>query len=326
MKGHLIHIGFPKTGSTFLQEWFQRHPQLFYSPCALGGFYNSYDISRLATQTIDNDFLYFVSSDESLTIPTISTGGFITDLGMKDLSFMHAGRLALQKVCDIIKCLYPNGKILFVTRGFKGVTLSLYSQYIKVGGVLVVQEFADLYYSWMLSHEGGNFDSVGTDYSFLANIYEDAFGKENMICLPYELLRDDQNKFLSIIEKQLGLEHFDVQMGRKNESLSPSELYWYPRISWLISRILQRFGKKIYAKVYYRYIGLTHQNKLHKIVALLDKLRPGHRVTEADFKDEMWDYFPEKNAEKFAGKFKDDPNYKPYLSEYLLDKEKVVTR
>jgi|GEM_PF-5080405 len=44
MRGHLIHIGFPKSGSTFLQEWFRQHPQLFYAPGGLGGFYNVYEI------------------------------------------------------------------------------------------------------------------------------------------------------------------------------------------------------------------------------------------------------------------------------------------
>ena len=323
MKGHLIHIGFPKAGSTFLQEWFQRHPQLFYSPGALGGFHQIYDISRKASQNIDNDLLYFVTSSESLTTPKSSSGGFPIENGrMKDTSLFNPDRLAPKKVCDILKCLYPNGKILFVTRGFKGLMRSGYSQYIKGGGVLTVQDFTDLAFSSMRNHAIGNYDGGGLDYSFIANLYEEAFGKENMIFLPYELLRDDQNKFLSIIEERLGLQHFDVQMGRKNESLSPTELYWYPRISGVISRILQRCGKKIYAKVYYQYVGKTIHNKLHKIVAILDKLSPGHRVTEADFNDEMWDYFREKHAEKFAGKFQDDPNYKPYLSKYMLDKEK----
>jgi len=32
MAKHLIHIGYPKAGRTFLQAWFQQHPELCYVP------------------------------------------------------------------------------------------------------------------------------------------------------------------------------------------------------------------------------------------------------------------------------------------------------
>jgi hypothetical protein len=35
---HLIHIGYPKAGSTFLQESFASHPELAYRKGAIAGF------------------------------------------------------------------------------------------------------------------------------------------------------------------------------------------------------------------------------------------------------------------------------------------------
>src|SRR5262249_37217403 len=42
MTGHLIHIGYPKTGSNFLRAWFAQHPQLAYADGGIAGFLDAY--------------------------------------------------------------------------------------------------------------------------------------------------------------------------------------------------------------------------------------------------------------------------------------------
>jgi hypothetical protein len=134
MKGHLIHIGAPKTGSTFLQEWFRQHPQLQYAPGGVGGFYNVYQVSQLAAKHVDG-FEYFVTSDESLSTPTAYAGKIPTDY-TRDSAPMMPHLWSQINVCQILRTLYPNGKILYVTRGFHGAIKSGYSQYVRVGGVM----------------------------------------------------------------------------------------------------------------------------------------------------------------------------------------------
>jgi hypothetical protein len=319
MYGHLIHIGFPKAGSTFLQEWFRQHPQLFYSPGGLGGFYNVYEISRQASQKSGKEFNYFVTSDESLSTPKSSSGTVPDDDGKRNFALPIPAKAAQQKVCGMLKCLYPNGKILFVTRGFKGIIMSGFSQYIRAGGVLGFQSFINANRQAMQHKDNEIRYGEEVDYTFIAGIYEEAFGKENVIILPFELLRDDQNKFLTMIEGRLGLSKFTTQIGKINESLSPEELYWYPRISSFVSKMAKRFGQKFYTKVYRWYVGKTIKNKFRRVIKILNKLKPNSRITEADFSAELLDYFRENNAERFAAKFRDDPVYAPYRKEYLLD-------
>jgi hypothetical protein len=319
MPGHLIHIGYPKAGSTFLQEWFRQNPQLFYSPGGLGGFNNVYEISRQASQKAGEEFNYFVTSDESLSTPKSSSGALPVDDGKRNFALPLPAKAAQQKVCGMLKCLYPNGKILFVTRGFKGIMMSGFSQYIRAGGVLRFQEFANENRLAMQDKTTEIKYGEEVNYTFIAGIYEEAFGQENVIILPFELLRDDQNKFITIIEERLGLSKFNTQTGKINESLSPEELYWYPRISSVVSRISQRFGQKFYTKVYRWYVGKTLKNKFRAVIKILSRLKPNRRVTEADFPAELLDYFRENNAERFAAKFRNNPIYAPYRSEYLLD-------
>ena len=72
MARHLIHVGYPKTGSTFLQAWFERHPELRYSPGGLGGFHSVYEIARLSSR---GAYKYYVTSCEELSTPHESAGG-----------------------------------------------------------------------------------------------------------------------------------------------------------------------------------------------------------------------------------------------------------
>lgn len=319
MKRHLIHIGYPKAGSTFLQEWFRQHPKLFYSPGGLGGFYNVYEISRMASQNDDSKFLYFVTSDESLSTPKVSSGIIPLQNGIRDFTSPEPAKVAQKKVCGILKCLYPNGKILFITRGFKAISMSGYSQYVREGGVLSFQKFSDVNRFAKKAQADKTYYGEEVDYTFIANIYEEAFGKENMIILPFELLRDNHNKFLTVIEERLGLPHYETQIGRLNESLSTEELYWYPRMSSVVSRISQRFGQRFYSKVYRWYVSKTLENKFRRVIKILSRLKPNCKVVEADFPFEILDYFREHNSVRFAAKLRDDPIYAPYLKEYLLD-------
>ena len=277
-----------------------------------------YEISRRASQNVDLDFIYFVTSDESLSTPTPSSGTIPIEYGQRDFASPQPAKSAQKKVCEILKCLYPDAKILFITRGFKGILMSGYSQYIKTGGVLSFEKFADENRLAMQIEAVKTYYGEEVDYTFIVNIYEEAFGKENMIVLPFELLCDNQKKFLSVIEERLGLPHFETQIGRLNESLSPEELYWYPRISSVVSRVSQRFGQKGYAKIYRWYVSKTLENKFRRVVKILSRLKPDRRITEADFPFEILDFFRENNTERFAAKFRDDPMYAPYLSEYLL--------
>ena len=140
-----------------------------------------------------------------------------------------------------------------------------------------------------------------------------------MIILPYELLRDDQAAFLSRIEERLGLPHFEFQTGRVNESLSPEELYWYPRISSFVSKTSRRLGSKMHAKIYRWYVNRTFHNRFRPLIKLLSRIKPGRSVKPEHLPAGMLNFYRVNNRMRCAARFRHDPLYKPYLSEYLLD-------
>lgn len=103
MTGHLLHIGYPKAGSTFLQRWFETHPQLLYSPGGVAGFRDVYSVARAAAVPA-GDERYRVTSDERFTAPRADAGDFVVDYRRDGPD--PAARQA--RACDLLYELFPS--------------------------------------------------------------------------------------------------------------------------------------------------------------------------------------------------------------------------
>ena len=305
MAKHLIHIGYHKAGSTFLQAWFEQHPELRYVPGGLGGFHNIYEVCRPAEAT----HKYFVTSSESICAPNKDAGAVCTDWGYEDQSRPEPIKQNQKQVCAVLSTLYPGSTILIITRGFKGIMMSGYSQYIRSGGILHLEDMCK-----QLAHCVQTDAYHYYDFDYLIGLYAGAFGEENLIILPYELLRDDQSAFLTILEERLGVKHIEPNFPRHNPSLSQEELYWYPVISRWVAALALRLGEARFRRIYTWYVGKTMKNKLRRLIAVLRRLKPDRKITVADFPLESLEYCRGK-----ATRLKDLPLYAPYSAEYLWD-------
>jgi hypothetical protein len=307
MAQHLIHIGYPKAGSTFLQAWFERHPKLCYVPGGLGGFYDVYEIARAP----DVACKYYVTSYEGLSTPSKSAGGINLTYGGAAPDADIRTRESQSSVCSVLKSLYPGSRVIIVTRGFKAMIVSSYSQYVRMGGTLHLNAMCRQLEGLLQNDSMQYFD-----FDSLIRMYGEAFGESNLIVLPYELLRDDQDKFLAVLEEKLDLEHVEIKLGRVNPSLSPEELYWYPVISRAVSATASRLGSAPFRRIYGWYIGKTLNNKLRPFIKTLQRLRPDRKISEADFPADILRY-----CEGKATRLRDHPLYAPYVAEYLLADE-----
>jgi hypothetical protein len=305
MPEHLIHIGYPKTGSTFLQAWFERHPDFRYAPGGLGGFNNVYEVARPSERA----YAYHVTSFEGLSMPHADAGRVWLDQGDEAPAVYEPVKENQAAVCAVLKGLYPRSRVLIMTRGFRGMILSAYSQSVRMGARLhladMCRELAE-----RLRDDARHY----YDYDYLIGLYAEAFGEENVLVMPYELLRDDQGRFLAVLEERLGVGHAEVELGRVNPSLSPEELYWYPLISRAVSAAASRLGPARFRRIYTWYVGKTLDNRLGWLVRVLRLLRPGGRITKADFPEEIL-----RLCEGRAARLKGDPLYAPYAAEYLWD-------
>ena len=305
MAQHLIHIGYPKAGSTFLQAWFERRPDIRYASGGLGGFNNVYEIGR----PLDTVYKYFVTSFEGLSTPHESAGGVRLDFGGAEPEREDPLKENQAGVCSLLESLYPGSRVLLVTRGFKGMIISAYSQSVRMGARLHLSSMCQKLAERLQSDARHYYD-----YDYLIRLYGDAFGEANLIVMPYELLRDDQVRFLAVLEEKLGLDHVEIKLGRLNPTLSPEELYWYPVISRLVSSAASRLGPVRFRRVYGWYVRKTLDNRLRPLIKVLRLLQPRRKITEAEFPMEILSYCKGK-----ATRLKDNPLYAPYAAEYLWD-------
>lgn len=290
---HLLHIGYPKAGSSYLQRWFEAHPQIAYVSAGLAGFRDVYSIARAATAR-NSDISCRVTSCESLSSPGPDAGNASVDYE-RYAAFDMAD--AQSRACSTLAALFPGAKVLIVTRGFRSVIRSALSQYARSGGDADVMA---------LLHSRGNHDlTVVYHYDRLIGEYRRAFGTANVILVPYELLRDDPETFIRIISLRAGIDPVAAPLERVNEGISPVELYWYPRLTRFVRRVHSR-------RLLDSYIAALERGRLRSTVALLQRLRPGTPVTTASI--------PEDFVEAFRGhadSLRDEPLYAPYAAEYL---------
>lgn len=284
MSRHLIHIGYPKTGSTFLQKWFASHPRLAFRESGLAGFRDVYTLAHDIVTS--GQPAIRVTSSERLSSPNANQAD-----GLEDYASKVAMRDMQAEVCRTLAAVFSNAMILIVTRGFRGMILSSYSQYVRTGGE------ADLpgFFATLADHPW--------DYDAVIAMYVRAFGAENVIVMPYELLRDDSDAFLRELSARLQLEPVLASRERVNVTLTPAELYWYPRFT----RLVRRFAPRPLLR---RYAGVVMDNRLRWPIRALAKLRTHAPLT-----------VPDAVLEQFRGRadsLRGDALYAPYAADYLF--------
>ena len=302
MSGHLLHIGYPKAGSKYLQRWFAAHPQLAYRDGGIAGFNDVYAMITHAADAGDEP-LYRVTSSEGLSAPHLDSGHDLVEYARTRPTSTVTAQL---KACTMLAELFPNAVVLIVTRGYRSMVLSSYSQFVRSGGFV---DLADLV-AVARTKSGPEFDRLADlapwDYDQLIGAYARAFGADHVVVMPYELLRDDAATFTRTLAERLGIEPFAADFGRINESLSPAEMYWYPRFTRLVRALRSR-------RLVERFASLSFTNRLRRPVALLEKLWPGKAVTGAMIADDVLEPFRGR-----AERLRENPLYAAYEKEYLL--------
>lgn len=186
----LIHPGFHKTGTTFLQE------RVF---CNESKFHSILTHAEVDEYLVAPHDLYFHSEDlQSLVAQRIgkTQSGAVPVLSSEILSGNPlVGSKDSVTLANRLHAVMPGSRIVFTVRRQQDLLISLYLQYVKRGGRLDHTRFfehrTEPGYSW--------FDLSVVMYDGLVGRYADLFGKENVLVLPQEWLFADQEHFLSVL-------------------------------------------------------------------------------------------------------------------------------
>jgi hypothetical protein len=347
MQRHLVHVGYPKAGSTTLQAWFESRPEVVSWATSAAA------IARQVAAT-DNAPRWVVTSSEWLMLPAFERRlleAVGADQLAADVSREEHGRDAVhhgvgdagdevrrartarserdegagipptepiaarrRRVCARLRTMFGDTTILIVTRGFRSIIASTYSEVVRWGSALSVEEFLSVYQE-SPAFEGWRVADV-FDYDVALRLYADTFGAESVVVLPFELLRDDPRGFLARLEQRLDLELGSEQAPWHHRSLSGAELYWYPRFSRGVERAANRLGRRGTALRRTYYERVIRRGRLERSVDVLSRVLRTPTVNPAD-------HIAEEIVETCRGRASSlatNPDYTPYAVEYLNDR------
>ncbi len=206
----LLHIGYHKTGTT----WLQRH--VFGDSAA--GFSQMGGAQRLIAVNAFEFRPKKIRKQMERKIGQADARGLVPVLSSERLSGEpHFGGYDSELIADRLSAVFPNARILIVVREQTSMFLSIYKEYIRRGGAASLRQYLatprDGY--WL-----PQFRFEFLEYHRLIGYYHDLFGVESVKVLPYELLRSQPDTFLGQIGDFVSVPAAHPQVRPVNVSLS----------------------------------------------------------------------------------------------------------
>ena len=296
----LVHIGHHKTGTTWLQKnlFSHRdrgfHPLHFKNEAINPGSKQAKRIGRklLRPNDLYNDVYQDYKELKSfLDRECRFDAGLVNVLSSEGLSGVgRRSYLGGMESARAIKEIFPNARILIGIREQRSALLSLYFQYLRMGGTLPAGKFLKL--SEITSFPR-SLNYYKHEYHYLILKYQELFGRQNVFVYTIEEWQSSFAGFLLNFRKFLDLDHPIEQyagIAPENTKLKPLTL----EVSRRLSPLLYSVEGNAYSSLGY----ITSNNRVEKFLTQLDRLMP--RPRSGVYKDRFVAAIPGKFLDAFA--------------------------
>ncbi|WP_177428418.1 sulfotransferase [Candidatus Venteria ishoeyi] len=193
----LIHIGYHKTASTWLQkQFFPKHPQIDF----IAGH-------QLLWPHLINFHPLLFNAEQARTVfsPLLQraeAAGKLAVLSSERLSGNpHSGAYDNTLLAERLQTLFPQAKILLMVREQTDAIVSNYKQYIKMRGLCTLDE----YLNPPVDGKIPLFRLDNFQYHYLAAYYVSLFGENQVKVMCYEQLRDQAEDFIQDLSAFAGI-------------------------------------------------------------------------------------------------------------------------
>lgn len=232
----LVHIGYHKTGTSWLQTF------LFENEAA--GFCTPISRKRELPEALilPHHLDFDGAALRELFAPKLedaSTRGLVPIVSAERLSGNpHSGGYDSHDIAERLREVFPQARVLAVIREQKSMILSTYKQYVRVGGTCRLRDYLQPpYYRGRMPLRTPLFQFEYFRYDRLISLYQSLFGRDNVLILPYETFRADAPAFVSRIIEFAGARHCDLPYNaRINDALSPATVALKRKTNFLAAR------------------------------------------------------------------------------------------
>lgn len=209
---NVVHIGLPKTASTTLQNRLLAEQTKFaYVGRINNGYANDGTKELIERITIQDSLDYDPDGAAALlrSLPEVVAAPALPILVSSE-SLSVDGRTDRRLIAERLHRLFAPAKILIVLRAQQAMLQSMYLNHLRGSGQPLVS-----FDQWLDDVYGGTrFNElyrIGLNYEPLVRLYDEIFGADNVVVLPFELIKNENSLFYSRLAELLGLSIAEVQ-------------------------------------------------------------------------------------------------------------------
>jgi len=285
----LIHIGYHKTATTWLQQVLFNNTQ--------NGFYTPWGRGQITNDFVKSDALTFDSlacrAKYDHGISKADTNDLVATISHERLSgYPATGGFDSKLIADRLFASFGDAIVLIIIREQKNIIRSWYAQYIKDGGSMPLKRFLDqpqenLFRAPLFSRKFYQYDA-------LINYYQKLFTIDRVLVLPFEMLAIDPANFVERVVGFSGME--------KVPSVSVES---YNQGRGVLRSIVGRYANRLFSLNQLNSCAIVNwpwmNQKMWGFGAFLSRLTPSliednlERRTRGYIKDYVADYYRESN-------------------------------
>ncbi|MCB1652280.1 MAG: sulfotransferase [Alphaproteobacteria bacterium] len=230
----LIHIGWSRTATTWVQKGLFAHPDRGFS--IVGKAHDQdHKTRKMVTHFSEHHPLKPLGPirDKILDwlgpeIEAVQKAGktpVITNEVLSGSEFASSYNAA--KTADVLQAAFPDAKIFMATREQISMIFSHWIRYVFAGGILDIEDYIGWKYhpNWRELYPVFDLDSFC--YNYTVSYYAELFGKDNVLLQPVELLRAHPQEYVQNIYNLCGLpapeipqSEFETEVNSNHDTLA----------------------------------------------------------------------------------------------------------